>query len=57
MWREEDHTLHLVSKDFETNVVLSTSFVIDGAKLGILKGDDAGNLELLQQSARYGTAL
>jgi hypothetical protein len=52
-WRSVDFSLNLVSKDYDNRVYLSTSFIIDGIKLGIISGDDEGNLQILQENTKY----
>lgn len=61
-WREEDKSLTFLSRDFDSCVCLSTSFVFDGGHVGMLLGDDEGNIELLQFNpkkieSRQGTRL
>lgn len=51
-WREADCSLTLVSKDYDACTALSTAFVNDGRKLGLLVGDDEGNVQLFQQDAK-----
>lgn len=53
VWREHDHSLNLVSKDFEGAVALSSEFLYDHAKLGMAMGDDEGNLQVFQEAPRY----
>ena len=48
VWREEDWVLMLVSKDYNMTVSRAASFVSDGTHLGMLVGDDEGNVQLLQ---------
>ena len=52
-WRAVDFSLSLVSKDYDNRVYLSTSFIIDGNKLGIISGDDEGNIQILQENTKY----
>ncbi len=52
LWREADLSLNLVSKDYDHCTALSTAFLNDGAKLGVLMGDDEGNVQMLQQNPR-----
>jgi len=61
-WREEDKSLSFLSRDFDSCVCLSTSLIFDGSHLGMLLGDDEGNVELLQFNpkkieSRQGTRL
>jgi hypothetical protein len=51
-WRAADYSLNFVAKDYDNRVYCSTAFIIDGNKLGILSGDDEGNLQLLQENTR-----
>ena len=53
LWRPEDHSLNLISKDFEPSVALTTEFLYDGAKLGMVMGDDEGNVKVFQEAPRY----
>ena len=53
VWREEDLTLTLVSKDMDSQTVLSTAFISDGSSLGIVVGDDEGNVQLMKFDPRY----
>ena len=52
VWREEDLTLTLVSKDMDSQTVLSTAFISDGSSLGIVVGDDEGNIQLMKFDPR-----
>lgn len=54
-WREGDHALLPVSKDYEPTVPLCTEFLYDGPKLGMLMTDDEGNLQLFQENPRQAT--
>ena len=36
VWRDEDESLTLVSKDMDTQTILSTAFITDGPALGII---------------------
>ena len=51
-WRESDHALLPVSRDYESAVPLSTEFLYDGAKLGMVMADDEGNLQMFQENPR-----
>ena len=53
VWRDEDYSLTLLAKDFDSHICLNTSFIIDGARLGILLSDAESNLQLLQFNPRY----
>lgn len=53
-WRAGDFSLNLVSKDYDNRIYLSTAFLIDGNKLGIVSGDDEGNMQILQENTRSG---
>jgi CPSF A subunit region len=55
VWREEDLTLTLVSKDMDSQTVLSTAFISDGSALGIVVGDDEANIQLMKFDPRYST--
>ena len=52
VWREEDLTLTLVSKDMDSQTVLSTAFISDGSSLGMVVGDDEGNIQLMKFDPR-----
>ena len=52
-WREEDHSLHPIAHDYDpAGVVMSTMYLYDGPKLGMLTADDEGNLQLFQENPR-----
>ena len=53
VWREDDLTLTLVSKDMDSQTVLSTAFLSDGGSLGIVVGDDEANIQLMKFDPRY----
>lgn len=48
VWREADRSLNPVSRDYENCVCLSTSFVPVSTALGMVCGDDEGNIQILQ---------
>ncbi len=48
VFREEDSSLHSVSCSYDKCVSLTTSFIYDNAALGILIGDNEGNINLMQ---------
>lgn len=52
LWREEDASLNLISRDYDRGVYPSTQIIYDNSKLAILTGDDFGNLRLLQEDPR-----
>jgi len=52
VWREEDESLTPVSKDMDSQTVLSTAFVTDGPALGMLAGDDEGNVQVMKFDPR-----
>ena len=52
VWREDDLTLTLVSKDMDSQTVLSTAFLSDGGSLGIVVGDDEANIQLMKFDPR-----
>jgi hypothetical protein len=52
VWREGDHSLTLISKDMDSQTVLSTAFIHDGPLVGLVVGDDEGNIQLLQYDPR-----
>lgn len=52
VWREEDLTLTLVSKDMDSQTILSTAFISDGGSLGIVVGDDEANIQLMKFDPR-----
>lgn len=47
-WRSEDCCLRELAKDFDNHIALSTAFVVDKPRLGVVVGDAEGNLQLLQ---------
>jgi hypothetical protein len=51
-FREEDFSLHLVSKDFNHNILPKVDYILDGSKLGVVAADDRGNIQLFQQNRR-----
>jgi hypothetical protein len=51
-FREEDFSLHLVSKDFNHNILPKVDYILDGSKLGLVAADDRGNIQLFQQNRR-----
>lgn len=53
VWREEDLTLTSISKDFDSQTVLSTSFLSDGSSLGMIVGDDEANVQLMKFDPRF----
>ena len=53
VWREEDHSLNFVAKDYESSVAITTEYLYDGPKLGMLMADDEANLQLFQENPRY----
>ena len=53
VWREDDLTLTLVSKDMDSQTVLSTAFLSDGGSLGIVVGDDEANIQLMKFDPRF----
>ena len=55
VWREEDHALTLLGKDFNEYVGISSALISDGPSLGMLIGDDESNLQMLQYCPRYDT--
>lgn len=52
LWREADYSLNLVAKDHDQLTALSTAFVHDGPKLGMLVADDEGNVQMLQENPK-----
>jgi cleavage and polyadenylation specificity factor subunit 1 len=52
VWRDEDSLLTLLSRDFDNVVCMSTSFINDGTSMGLLLGDNEGNVEMLQFNPR-----
>jgi cleavage and polyadenylation specificity factor subunit 1 len=48
VWREADRSLNPISRDYENCVCLSTSFVPVSTSLGMVCGDDEGNIQILQ---------
>jgi hypothetical protein len=53
VWRERDLSLNFLAKDYDKSVVLSTAFIYDNAKLGIIVGDDEGNIQLMQENPKF----
>eukprot|EP01038_Epipyxis_sp_PR26KG_P004206 gene4206-5980_t len=51
-WREEDYSINFIAKDYDQGVCLTTGFIYDGSKLGMLVGDDEKNVQLLQENPR-----
>jgi hypothetical protein len=51
-WREKDFSLHLVAKDFDTSVIVTTGAVNDHSKLGLLAADDEGNVQLFEENPK-----
>jgi hypothetical protein len=51
-FREEDVSLHLVSKDFDHRTLPRCDFLLDGPKLGIITTDDRENIQLFQQTRK-----
>lgn len=51
-FREEDFSLHLVSKDFDYRVLLKSDLILDGNKIGIITSDDRENIQCFQQNRR-----
>ncbi len=51
-FREEDVSLHLVSKDFDSRVLLKSDVIYDGNKIGIITSDDLENIQCFQQNRR-----
>jgi len=49
-FREEDFSIHLISKDFDKRVITKTELILDDSKLGIITADDRGNIQLFQQT-------
>lgn len=52
-WKEDDFALILLGKDYNDCFGLSTAFVADGPALGMMVGDDEGNVQLLQYAPRW----
>ena len=51
-WIEENSELSLLGKDYEAVLSLTSSFVVDGNKLGMVTADFEGNVQLLQYNPR-----
>ena len=51
-WKEDDFALILLGKDYNDCFGLATAFVADGPSLGMLVGDDEGNVQLLQYAPK-----
>lgn len=52
VWREEDHSLNFVAKDYEASVPITSEYLYDGPKLGMLMADDEANVQLFQENPR-----
>ena len=52
-WKEDDFALIPLGKDYNDCFGLSTGFVSDGSQLGMLLGDDEGNVQLLQYAPKW----
>jgi hypothetical protein len=51
-WNESNFSLTVIARDYEKSVSVSSAFIVDGNKLGMLSADDEGNLQLLQYKPR-----
>jgi hypothetical protein len=51
-WKEDDFALIPLGKDYNDCFGLSTGFVSDASQLGMLLGDDEGNVQLLQYAPK-----
>ena len=47
VWSRDEYTLTMLGKDYNPCVGLSTSFLRDHSSMGLLVGDDEGNLQML----------
>ena len=53
-WREEDHSLNALAKDYEPGAVTASDFIVSDRKLAMLVNDEQGNLQLMQYSKAGG---
>lgn len=51
-WNEENSELSLLGKDYESVLSLSSSFIVDGNKLGMITADFEGNFQLMQYNPK-----
>lgn len=51
-FREEDFSLHLVSKDFEKRVIMKSEVMIDGKNIGFVTADDGGHIQIFQNNPK-----
>lgn len=52
-FREEDYSIHLVSKDFDKRVIMKTEVMIDGSNMGLVTADDGGHIQIFQNNPKY----
>lgn len=53
VWRERDNSLTLLGKDYEQAPCLSSGFILDNEMLGLVVGDNEGNIHLMRYNPRY----
>lgn len=51
-FREEDYSLHLVSKDFDKRVIMKTDVMLDGRHIGFVAADDGGHIQIFQNNPK-----
>ena len=54
-WSEKQKKFALLAKDKEATRVLTTEYIIDGGKLGLVVGDENGGLRMLQYAPKSKT--
>lgn len=52
VWREADNSLTLLARDYNALACMSADYIRDGSMLGMVIGDDMGNIKLLQYNPR-----
>ena len=52
VYREADLSLTLLGQDVDYSFCMSAGFILDGPMLGMVVGDDEGNMKLLQYSPK-----
>ncbi len=46
LWRDVDHSLHLIAKDYEDHEVYASQFVVDTPAVGMLAFDGEKNMQV-----------
>lgn len=54
VWREADHALTLLGRDYDQSCALSSGYIVDDSTLGMVVADKEANLRLLQYNPRRG---